>query len=59
MATMLNKTAVVKVLVAAYVARGLGVDHRTVSEDAGQQLVVSAVGGGVAVEMMRWAEPLS
>ena len=31
MATMLNKTAVVKVLVAAYVARGLGVDHKTVS----------------------------
>eukprot|EP00903_Cladosiphon_okamuranus_P011803 g11091.t1 len=28
-ATMLNKTAVVKVLVAAHVARGLRVDHRT------------------------------
>lgn len=31
MATMLDKTVVVKVLVAAYVARGLGVDHQTVS----------------------------
>lgn len=40
MATMLNKTAVVKVLVAAYVAKGLGVDHRTVSGDGW----ISAIG---------------
>lgn len=30
MATMLNKTPVAKILIAAYVERGVGVDHRTV-----------------------------
>jgi len=44
MATMLNKTPVVKVLVAAHVKRGIGVDHRTVR---GMLLLFLLLGGDI------------
>lgn len=52
---MLNKTAVVKLLVAAYGAKGVGVDHRTVSGDGWVWMWMSVAAAVRGVPSVPWA----